>query len=357
MQHLGITWAAVMAALLVGQPALSAERWAEVPLPAQPHDAVLQTVVAGEGAAWAFGISDVPQEPGLQTLAFRRDEQGWEQVPAPAIGRTNAAAVISRDDAWVVGDGTSMHWNGAEWRQIPIVAPPDLDTQLLGVTSFGPDDVWAVGIMPGLGEAEGHNTVQRWNGEAWAQAPAPRTGMTFGIDGTSADDVWVVGTKTIGDEQHSTDVGIAVRWDGRQWREAPPLTLPDQHVQLRGVRAVAPDDVWAVGYRESPANRIKKPFAAHWDGTGWSAVPTPEENCDLTDLVQTVDGLFAIGSYCVLRYDGDAWQPVPLPSRLGGKQVALTGGAMLDDGRLLMGGFTGQAGGTRSTPFAATYGD
>ena len=45
---------------------------------------------------------------------------------------------------------------------------------------------------------------------------------------------------------------------------------------LTGVAAVAPNDVWAVGYRnENSGATFSSTLAEHWDGTNWKAVPTP----------------------------------------------------------------------------------
>ncbi|MEV0085708.1 hypothetical protein [Saccharopolyspora sp. NPDC050642] len=357
MKHLGIAGAAATTALLLGQPASAAGAWTEEPFPAQPADAVLQSAAAGDGEAWSFGVLNREQDPDLHTLAFRRGEQGWEQVPTPDIGRTNAATVVGRDDVWVVGDGKSMHWNGAEWREVPVVAPPEVDTQLFDVSAIDPDDVWTTGLMPELDGEGGRNTVQRWNGDEWAEVPVPQIGgMLYGIGGTEANDIWAVGLKGVGTGDQARTAGAALHWDGRQWQESPSLEVPGWWVSLEDVLAVAPDDVWAVGDRSS--DRESYPFVAHWDGTRWSAVETPNEQCRLREITQGPDVLWAIGyapdGPCVLRHDGTNWQRVPGPSGPQGMGVSTNGGAVLDDGRLMVTGFAGNA--DVSQPFAATYG-
>jgi hypothetical protein len=54
------------------------------------------------------------------TLVFRREERGWQQVPAPGLGRVSRAVAVSDADVWAVGDRESLHWDGARWRHVPI---------------------------------------------------------------------------------------------------------------------------------------------------------------------------------------------------------------------------------------------
>ncbi|MER7080685.1 hypothetical protein SAMN02982929_06162 [Saccharopolyspora kobensis] len=357
MKHLKIAGTAAAATLLLAQPASAAGVWTEEPLPAQPHAAMMQSTASGGGATWAFAVLNDPQKPDLQSLAFRRGAQGWEQVPTPDIGRTSAATVVDRDDAWVVGDGKSMHWDGHEWQAIPMVAPAEYDPQLFGVVSFGADEVWAAGIMPRKDWTDGRNTVQRWNGESWAEVPFPAIGgMVQGIGGIAANDLWVVGTKGGGTPEESWNAGALVHWDGQRWQEHPPLVVPGWNVEFYDVHAVAPDDVWAVGSRWSENEEY--PLAAHWDGAEWSTAEMPNEQCRLDDIASGAGSLFAVGftanSACVLQNDGTTWRPVPVPTGPTGTVPWLNGAAVLDDGQLLVTGSAERADGLRQ-PFAATY--
>lgn len=289
MKRRRIAGATAIAALLVVHPASAAESWTAEAFLAQPHDAVLQSIAAADGVAWAFGISDVPREPVFRTLAFRRGEHGWEQVPAPAIGWPNAAAVISRNDAWVVGDGTSMHWNGSEWREVPIVAHPEYRTSLSGVTAFGAGEVWSTG---------------------------------FG---------W-----------HSDN-------------------MRTRSLVQRDVHALAPDDVWAVGYQHPGSAVDRRPVAVHWDGTRWSLAPVPDELGQLNDVVQVEDEVWAAGyasdrSPHVLRYDGTGWQNVPDPAPAEGKYLNTFAGTALDGRLLVVGVEADLVEPTKTRPYAATYG-
>ena len=111
---------------------------------------------------------------------------------------------------------------------------------------------------------------------------------------------------------------VLLRWDGHEWARmdapAPKGTI------LQGVVAVAPDDVWAVGFFYPP-NSGSRALALHFDGTRWSRVDVPSSAKN--------DGLMAIGASSatnvwadgnrgedhavVLRFDGSRWTEVDLP--------------------------------------------
>jgi hypothetical protein len=74
-----------------------------------------------------------------------------------------------------------------------------------------------VAALPG-GEAwaAGQGIMARWNGHAWAAVPdqiagASTVGDVLGLAGTSANDVWAVGTADLSD---NADIE---HWNGRTW--------------------------------------------------------------------------------------------------------------------------------------------
>ena len=92
--------------------------------------------------------------------------------------------------------------------------------------------------------------------------------------------------------------------------------------QLFGISAVSPSDAWAVGYWESNVNY--ETLVEHWNGTGWSKVPSPNSSIGLKgngNILNGVSGLsstdaWAVGndstgtySYTVLilHWNGSQW--------------------------------------------------
>jgi hypothetical protein len=359
LKYWGIAGAVGVTALLLGQSASAAGTWTEETIPPQQNQATLHTAAAGDGATWSFGIEVLEQ--GFRTLAFRRGQQGWEQVQAPDIGRVNTAAVVSRDDVWAVGDGKSMHWDGGQWQEVPLVAPPQTYSQYHGTKAFGAADVWTSGSATEQGNAWRRGSIQHWDGTAWSEVPVQ---LDLGpwwqvseIDGKAPNDLWAVGSKRVGAGEQAKAVGLILHWDGRQWQEHPPVDLPDWNVSLEDVIASAPDDVWAVGYRDAPG-LDRRPVAMHWDGTNWSPAGLPDEPGALLDIVADKGAFWAVGydskSPYILQHDGQTWQHVPDPVPPQGRYALTFGGVLLDGGRLLAigGANTDQD----MKPYAAVYG-
>src|SRR5436309_3023426 len=60
-----------------------------------------------------------------------------------------------------------------------------------------------------------------------------------------------------------------------EWNVVPSPNISRQNY-LTGVAAVAPNDIWAVGYSSlSPYGGTERTLIEHWDGTSWSIVPSP----------------------------------------------------------------------------------
>ena len=94
--------------------------------------------------------------------------------------------------------------------------------------------------------------------------------------------------------------------------------------QLHAVSAVSGSDVWAVGN----ANAVHRPFAVHFDGSDWKAVPVPTKGAGAIDLydVDTISktNAWAVGHYVdshghsrtlTEHWDGTAWTIIPSPSQ------------------------------------------
>ncbi|MEV0082772.1 hypothetical protein [Saccharopolyspora sp. NPDC050642] len=359
MKHLAIAGAVGATALLLGQSASAAGTWAEEPIPPQQYQSSLHTAAGGDGVTWSFGIDFDGQE--FRTQAFRRGQQGWEQVPAPNIGRVNTAAVVNRDDVWSVGDGRSMHWNGKQWQEVPLTSPPGTYTQYHGTKVFGAADVWAAGSATEATEAWRRGSIQHWDGKAWNEVPLP---LDLGdwwkvstIDGSSPNDLWAVGSKHVTVDGKGKVAGLILHWDGAQWQEQPQVDVPDWSVSLEDALVLAPDDVWAVGFRDQ-GTVARRPVALHWDGEQWSPGQVPDELGEIDDVVAGEGMLWAVGydsnSPYVLRYDGRNWQNVPDPVPPQGRSVVTFSGVVLDDGKLLAVG-AANAGQDDAKPYAAVY--
>ena len=93
----------------------------------------------------------------------------------------------------------------------------------------------------------------------------------------SASDAWAVGSYAA--DGNVFTATLIEHWDGTAWRVVPSpnrLTTPNRNTinALNGVTAVAPDDVWAVGYTVS-LDASYQTLVLHWNGADWSVVDSP----------------------------------------------------------------------------------
>ncbi|HXJ66219.1 MAG TPA: hypothetical protein VNN79_20860, partial [Actinomycetota bacterium] len=125
--------------------------------------------------------------------------------------------------------------------------------------------------------------------------------------------------------------------------------------QLHAVSAVSGSDVWAVGN----ANAVHKPFAVHYDGSEWKAVPVPTKGAGAIDLydVDTISktNAWAVGYYVdghghrrtlTEHWDGTKWKSVPSPNK-GTEDNTLHGVAAVSASQVWAVGYTEPTGGDR----------
>lgn len=249
---------------------------------------------------------------------------------------------VSSDEGWAVGqepagcartsgrDGTAqgvvLHRHGDTWRRATLPSPllsPYHGAQLAGaaLAASGPDDVWLFGRLGSADTAtQGMPAAARWDGRRW-------TRITTDFDVAQAvvfapDDVWAL---------CSNETTHPVRhWDGRRWTA---VSLP---VDVFGAMAgTGHGDLWVVGSDRNPGGAGHHPAIAHFDGTGWTAVPTPtyrnvrpgpDDRARLTAVVPVsatdawafgvhVDGDTGGGSpgqtVLALHWDGTRWRQAP----------------------------------------------
>lgn len=161
-------------------------------------------------------------------------------------------------------------------------------------------DLWWVDEVPGSGlfacGTEGRVVRYDLATGAVSAIPTGAVGTLYGIWGASGDEVWTVGVGP-GDEKP-----LLFRYDGAAWTRlpAPPGA---EGTALYKVWGRAKDDVWACGTRGT---------LVHYDGTGWSAVPSGIDSTLLTVHRGVAVGEVYESSVVERRGDG-SWRPGLLP--------------------------------------------
>jgi hypothetical protein len=207
---------------------------------------------------------------------------------------------------------------GTAWRLIPSVNVGAGTNVLLDVEAVAVDDVWAVGYYTTPEQLE-FALIEHGDGAQWSALPNPPAGGLYALDVISANDIWAVGFAGFFPEPYTA---ITLHWDGSAWSQVPTPNPGTRGAQLLGVSAVAPNDVWAVGYYvESNRNHT---LALHWDGTVWTQVdsPNPAANSEFDEVrAISANDVWAVGGYAgasqpytpmLQHWDGTSWSVVSL---------------------------------------------
>lgn len=164
------------------------------------------------------------------------------------------------------------HWNGTRWSQPPSTGAKG--SELFGVAATSSKDAWAVGSF-----IDSRNSPQtlivHWNGTAWKRVSSPDPGgsgntVTLNaVAASSTSNAWAVGTYF----KNGVPKPLFLRWNGKAWKQVTSSSLDSSSASgsLSGVTIVSATNAWAVGTAHG-----KFTLAAHWNGSSWSEVPTPD---------------------------------------------------------------------------------
>ena len=141
-----------------------------------------------------------------------------------------------------------------------------------------------------------------------------------GVDGTSLDDVWAVGTW----QNPHVYKSLIQHFDGASWTKLP---APDTGSSegMADVLAISPQSAIAVGsYIVSPSTG--QPLAMEWNGSQWELIPTPvfEGGADFSAIDQSPAGTIWVAGYLygtafLARRNGGNWDIVYAP-HIGGER-------------------------------------
>jgi hypothetical protein len=235
----------------------------------------------------------------------------WRVVPTPNPGGGQVSDIAflgvsasGSTDAWAVGYDQQQgrlplaeHWDGQRWQAVAVPRPADRQAWFHGVLELTSSDVWAVGeSSDASSQSEGERTlIEHFDGSTWRIVPSPNpahglraANILTSVSGTGPDDLWAAGY----DLDPSTDTieFLFEHWDGTSWTASPSPTPPGGLDSAWGITAIAPNDVWAVGDSALEVTRT-----AHWDGSRWTIVPSPSLH-DGINPTNLLTGVTAISS-------------------------------------------------------------
>jgi hypothetical protein len=277
----GVNWKATAVAVALGVLSTTATAtadtggWTRVEAPESGLDYLLEDVSAvGPDLAYAVGMGE--SAGGLFLL--RWDGSQWrheENLPARTgysalFGvHTRGGGVLAAGQDWVSGATRPLllAQRGGVWSKAVGVVPDGEQARLSDVAFVSDSTGWAVG-REGSGLTQ-RPVAHRWNGTALERFALPSAGTygeAKGVSGTSAGDVWAVGTD--GGLAGAASRGVTWRWNGVAWREVPVPTFGAHQVELTDVVAVGAA-VWAVGRADG------RPLTLSWTGSAWTEVKMP----------------------------------------------------------------------------------
>ncbi len=171
--------------------------------------------------------------------------------------------------------------------------------QLADVSADSRTDAWAVGHA--VNDLQ-QPVMLHWDGQALSPVTSPVGGQLLGVSAISPTDVWVVGS-TAPPHAHRVET-LVLHWDGSRWSVVPSLNPGPIFNELSAVRALAANDVWAVGSSLDPATHRRKAMVLHWDGRRWSTVSVPAGVARnvLTSGLAALDPLSATSALAVVRH-------------------------------------------------------
>jgi hypothetical protein len=233
----------------------------------------------------------------------------WQKAFSANVGGTIPVGnqllsvdAVSQNDVWAVGWSQDpngppyakrtliQHFDGSNWS---IVGSPnplnDIDSVLHAVSAVSANDVWAVGGTHN-GKLPGRSLIEHWDGVQWKIVPSPSPDNQFnelrGVAALAANDVWAVGYR--GGTKSTTPIETFVlHWDGSSWTQVASPNVSGGANQLFGITAIAANDMWAVG------SFAGAPLAMHWNGNSWSISSLPVSSGLSTEFLNAVSGVAA----------------------------------------------------------------
>jgi hypothetical protein len=300
-----------------------------------PNSELFAASASSSNDIWAVGQS---------TIHF--DGNTWTAFSAPMIKGDNnsflqGVVAISPSLAWAAGNVTDgahpgqviEQWNGTKWSLFPGPKFGKKDrANVFAMTSSSANDVWAIGSLVNLGTGMVSPLFEHWNGTAWTATTGKSSNeFLFGASADAANDAWAVGFR--GSDSITTS---ATHWDGTNWKHVATPNVGEGTNKLNAVLALAPSDVWAVGFSTPvapPKQAATQTLIEHFDGTSWAVVPSPnvgpnranQSNRLLGLAANSANDIWAFGSYfaadgsghqmtLLLHWDGTSWTIASSPS-------------------------------------------
>jgi hypothetical protein len=311
-------------------------RWSTMALPTPSGTKSSLSGVACVTATRCFAVGSTWQDSSFnrKTLVEEWDGRAWSKVASPSRGSNSSLNDVSCSGpkaclaVGTAGSGLAERWNGQRWSIVPFPA----GRSTLGVSCSSSAMCFAVG-----GEAHG-TAIGRWNGTAWRTAAAPTGGSQSSISRiacASASQCLTIGEFWDGTQRRS----LAEKWNGSSWsyERGPTRPAGARFVTWNDLECPSVTSCIAIG--SYSVDSTGHPLAERWNGSTWTtlsfAQPAGATSVTLEGLTCTsATSCHAVGSYLtasavtatlVEHWNGTGWSVVPSPNPPGAAVSRLRG--------------------------------
>lgn len=238
----------------------------------------------------------------------------WEGV-TPLYG----VSAISASDIWAAGQAPysfgptayTLHWDGTQWITYTTATAPGSFPVLRGVSALAGNDVWAVGYSTEFDNVSRQYLLTvHWDGSQWSVVPSPNPGgnganYLSAVKAIASNDVWAVGY--FGDLGGGNVRALFLHWNGSSWGVVQGSDPAGLGRRLYGIAEVAANDMWAGGVYNSRSALF------HWNGASWTDVPVPDIGQVNGLSALAANDVWAVGDGGTLHWNGSAWSLITSP--------------------------------------------
>jgi hypothetical protein len=198
--------------------------------------------------------------------------------------------------------GSHQSHSSMNWNIITGLNPGAAQNNLSAIAALSANNVWAVGYYSNskLSNEGGKTLIEHWNGLTWSVVNSPNSpsGSSYlnGVAAIAPNNIWAVGYALIGSVlfdagNYGSGQILIEHWNGSSWSivSSPKLAGISS---LNAVTALSADDIWAVGEYSNASNTDEQPLIEHWNGSSWKVIQSPH----VGDLYAVLNSISAISA-------------------------------------------------------------
>ena len=257
-------------------------------------------------AVWAFSATEA-WFVGTKGTILHLSDGHWQAAVSPTTRDLKAIWASGPADIWAVGTQANLlHYDGHAWtleHGTPVdpepvdggfdaaadasdagdAGPPGLPDgrDYLGIFGVSNDDIWLVGTK---------GTIAHYDGDTWIATQGVTTGTVRTGWASASDNVYIAGDS------------LVFRYDGEVWAKVDPGITRSWY----DIDGTSEEDVWLVGSGN---------YYAHFNGSKWANDRFPGGTA-YTVVADTAESAWGFGDHGLAwHWDGESWTSVSTGTR------------------------------------------